>query len=144
VPPLRSRGSDILLLADYYRRKSCEEMKRPMGKFDPSAIQAIREYAWPGNVRELENRIKRAVVMSEGPVIRAQDLELPCANQGDVEKQTLKDVRERLERDFISEALATNNWNIAHTAEQIGLTRPTLYDLIKKYHLRKKDHIQSS
>jgi len=144
VPPLRSRGSDILLLAKYYRTKSCEEMERPMGKFDPSAIQAIREYAWPGNVRELENRIKRAVVMSEGPVIRAQDLELPCANQGDVEKQTLKDVRERLERDFISEALATNNWNIAHTAEQIGLTRPTLYDLIKKYDLRKKDHIQSS
>ena len=114
-----------------------------MAKFDPSAIQALEEHEWPGNVRELENRVKRAVVMGEGPFIRAEDLDLHCANQGTVKKQTLKDVRERLERDFISEALVSNNWNVARTAEQIGVTRPTLYDLIEKYDLRKKDHIQS-
>ena len=144
VLPLRSRGSDILLLADYFRRKSCEEMKRPMAKFDPSATQALEEHEWPGNVRELENRVKRAVVMGDGPFIRAEDLDLHCANQGTVRKQTLKDVRERLERDFICKALVSNNWNIAHTAEQIGVTRPTLYDLIEKYHLRKKGHVRSS
>jgi two-component system NtrC family response regulator len=139
VSPLRSRGNDILLLANYFRKKSCEEMKRPMAKFDSSAIQALGEYDWPGNIRELENRIKRAVVMGEGPVIRASDLELPFANQGNVKKQTLKDVRESVEKDFICEALISNNWNMARTAEQIGVTRPTLYDLIKKYNLRKQD-----
>ena len=75
---------------------------------------------------------------------RAEDLDLPCANQGNVKKQTLKDVRESLDRDFICEALATNNWNMARTAEQMGVTRPTLYDMIKKYDLQKQDYICSS
>ena len=144
VSPLRSRGSDILLLADYFRRKSCEQMKRPMAKFDPSATQALEEHEWPGNVRELENRVKRAVVMGDGPFIRAEDLDLPFADQGDAEKRKLKDVRERLERDFICETLASNNWNIAHTAQEIGVTRPTLYDLMKKYDLRKQAYTCTS
>jgi len=138
VSPLRSRGGDILLLADYFSRKGSEQMKRPMAKFDLSATQALEEHEWPGNVRELENRVKRAVVMGDGPFIRAEDLDLHCANQGNMKKQTLKDVRERLERDFICKALVSNNWNIARTAEQIGVTRPTLYDLIEKYDLRKQ------
>jgi two-component system NtrC family response regulator len=144
VSPLRSRGSDILLLANYLLRKSCEEMKRPMARFDPGAMNALRGHQWPGNVRELENRIKRAVVMGEGPVIREEDLDLPYADQNKGTKQTLKDVRESLERDFICEALVSNNWNLAHTAEQIGVTRPTLYDLIKKYGLQKQDYSSSS
>jgi two-component system NtrC family response regulator len=139
VPPLRSRGSDILLLANYFRRKSCEEMKRPVAKFDASAIQAMDEYEWPGNVRELENKIKRAVVMGEGPFIRAEDLDLSWANPGTAKKQTLKEAREMLERDFICKALINNRWNVARTAEQIGVARPTLYDLIKKYNLCKQE-----
>ena len=138
VSPLRSRSSDILLLANYFMKKYCEEMKRRMVKFDPNAIQALIEYEWPGNVRELENRIKRAVVMSDGSVIRAEDLDLPFVSHGDIKEKTLKDARERLERDFICNALATNNWNMARTSQQIGVTRPTLYDLIKKYDLRKQ------
>lgn len=139
VPPLRSRGSDILLLANYFRRKSCEEMKRPVAKFDASAIQAMDEYEWPGNVRELENKIKRAVVMGEGPFIRAEDLDLSWANPGTAKKQTLKEAREMLEREFICKALINNRWNVARTAEQIGVARPTLYDLIKKYNLCKQE-----
>ena len=69
VPPLRDRGSDIILLANYFLKKSRQEMKRPMVKFDIGAVKALGVYDWPGNVRELENRIKRAVVMSEGPLI---------------------------------------------------------------------------
>jgi two-component system NtrC family response regulator len=138
VPPLRSRGNDILLLANYLMRKSCEEMKRPMAKLDPSAVQALAGHQWPGNVRELENRLKRAVVMREGPSIRAEDLDLPFAVQAEPEKRTLKDVRERLEKDFICETLSSNNWNIARTAQQIGVTRPTLYDLMKKYNLQRQ------
>jgi two-component system NtrC family response regulator len=144
APPLRSRGNDILLLANYFRNKSCADMKRPMARFDPSAIQALGEHDWPGNIRELENRIKRAVVMSDGPVLGAEDLELPYADQGKAKKQTLKDFRERLERDFICEALVANNWNVALTSEQIGVARPTLYDLINKYDLRKQDYTFSS
>jgi len=144
VPPLSSRGNDILLLAKHFKSKSCTELKQPMTKFDPSAIQALLDYDWPGNVRELENRIKRAVVMGEGPVITAEDLELPFADHSKGQSQTLKDVRESLERDFISRALATNSWNVARTAEQIGVTRPTLYDLMRKYDLRKDDYVSSS
>jgi two-component system NtrC family response regulator len=97
------------------------------------------EYDWPGNVREVENRVKRAVVMSDSTLIKAVDLELPFAGGEDQAKDTLKDIRERLEREFISSALAGNNWNIARTAEQIGVARPTLYDLIKKYNLQDKN-----
>ena len=139
VPPLRNRASDVLLLANYFRKKSCEEMKRPPVKFDMSAVQALLEYDWPGNVREVENRVKRAVVMSDSTLIKAEDLELPFEAQDGVGKETLKDIRERLEREFISSALAGNNWNIARTAEQIGVARPTLYDLMKKYNLQEKD-----
>jgi two-component system NtrC family response regulator len=135
VPPFRNRGHDIVLLANYFLRKSCQEMKRTVAKFDQAAIQALEAYEWPGNVRELENRIKRAVVMGEGPVIRAEDLELPFDQQAEPKKQTLKDVRETLEKDFIHKALIANDWNMARTADQIGVTRPTLYDLIKKYKL---------
>jgi len=138
VPPLRSRDNDILLLANYFKTKSCEEMNQPVAKYDASAIQALLEYDWPGNVRELENRIKRAVVMGEDSIIQAQDLDLSCTGQSNEEKQTLKDVREKIERDFIGKALANHQWNVSRTAEAIGVTRPTLYDLIKKYGLQKQ------
>jgi len=82
--------------------------------------------------------------MSDGPVIGAQDLELDSTDQGLVEKQTLKGFRETLEKDFICNALVRNDWNVAVTAEQIGVARPTIYDLIKKYGLRKQDYIYHS
>ena len=114
-------------------------MNRSVAKFDSTALQAIVEYDWPGNVRELENKIMRSVVMGQGRIIRAEDLDMPFIYDFAGKKQTLKDVRENLERDFIRKALASNNWNVAKTAEQIGVTRPTLYDLIKKYDLKKQD-----
>ena len=139
VPPLRSRGNDVLLLAYYFIRKSCQEMKRPMASFSPNAVQALVEYDWPGNVRELENRIKRAVVMGEGPVIEPEDLDLSLGHEDNDKTKTLKEFRETSERDFICLALATNKWNIARTAQQIGVSRPTIYDLIKKYNLQKQE-----
>ncbi|MEJ2430622.1 MAG: PEP-CTERM-box response regulator transcription factor [Deltaproteobacteria bacterium] len=139
VPPLRSRGEDVVLLANYFMRKSCQEMNRSVAKFDPTALQAIVEYDWPGNVRELENKIMRSVVMGQGRVIRAEDLDLPFIYDFADKKQTLKDVREELEREFISKALSSNSWNVAKTAEVIGVTRPTLYDLIRKYDLKKQE-----
>ena len=141
MPPLRKRSDDVPLLAHYLVRKCCLEMNRPEAKLDSTALQAIMEYDWPGNVRELENKIMRAVVMGQGRIIRGDDLDLPCERKERVQRQTLKEVREKLERDFVNRALLTNNWNIARTAEQIGVTRPTMYDLIKKYELRKEEHL---
>jgi len=141
VPPLRSRGNDVLLLAYYFIRKSCQEMKRPMANFSPNAVQALVEYDWPGNVRELENRIKRAVVMGEGPVIEPEDLDLSLGHEDNDKTKTLKEFRETSERGFICLTLATNKWNIARTAQQIGVSRPTIYDLIKKYNLQKQELI---
>jgi two-component system NtrC family response regulator len=143
VPPLRSRDNDVPLLANFFKTKTCKEMKCSGAKFHPSALQAMRDYKWPGNVRELENRIKRSVVMSDGPVIRPEDLDLPSTATDRVSegKPTLKDVRENTERDFICNALVCNNWNLARTAAEIGVTRPTLYDLIKKHNLRRQDFL---
>ena len=139
VPPLRSRGNDVLLLAHYFIRESCQEMKQPMASFSPNAVQALVEYDWPGNVRELENRIKRAVVMGEGLVIEPEDLDLSLGHENNDKTKSLKEFRETNERDFICLALATNKWNVARTAQQIGVSRPTIYDLIKKYNLQKQE-----
>jgi len=136
VPPLRGRDMDIPMLAYYFLRKSCREFKRRVHKFEPQALQAMIEYEWPGNVRELENRIKRAVVMGEGPMIRVEDMDLPRKNQSQL--ATLREFRDTQERDFVCQALVANNWNIARTAEQIGVSRPSLYDLIKKHDLQKQ------
>jgi two-component system NtrC family response regulator len=144
VPPLRNRSDDVPLLAHYFVRKCCQEMNRPQAKLNSTALQAIMKYDWPGNVRELENKIMRAVVMGQGRIIRGEDLAFPCELLQSVEKQTLKEAREKLERDFVSRALLANNWNVARAAEQIGVTRPTMYDLIKKYELRKEDHVYGS
>jgi two-component system NtrC family response regulator len=141
VPPLRSRGNDILMLAHHFIRKSCQEMRQPMVRFGPNAIQPLLEYEWPGNVRELENRIKRAVVMGEGPIIEAEDLELSRGHNDAMKGYTLKDFRETSEKQFLCHALAINNWNIAQTAQQIGVSRPTIYDLMKKYDLQKHEFL---
>lgn len=143
VPPLRQRGNDILLLSHHFMKQCCQEMRTPMAGFGPSAIQAMMEYEWPGNVRELENRIKRAVVMADTKTIQAEDLDLPHAPVDTQETPTLKDFREALETKFVCQALANNNWNVARTAEQIGVSRPTLYDLMKKYNLEKQASKQS-
>lgn len=141
VPPLRARGSDVVLLGNYFLRKSCQEMQRSPAKFNPGAIRAIEDYKWPGNVRELENRVKRAVVMGEDQFIKSEDLDFAPDNLGADETISLKEARENLERDCISRALVNNDWHIVNTAKQIGVTRPTLYDLIKKYSLRKEDYV---
>jgi len=141
VPPLRKRGSDVILLANYFLRMSCQEMQRSLVKFDPGAIRAVEDYDWPGNVRELENRVKRAVVMGEGPFVQSEDLDFAPDSRKEGTLQTLKEVREHLEREYLSKALVSNDWHIVNTAKQIGVTRPTLYDLIKKYSLRKEDYL---
>lgn len=134
VPPLRERHGDSLLLARTFVERFAQQLKRPIKGFTPQAIEAIEAYHWPGNVRELENRVKRAVIMADGNQVSVEDLELP-ERDADVEPEpfNLREVRERAESLAIVRALARTDRNVSRTAELLGVTRPTLYNMMKKY-----------
>jgi two-component system NtrC family response regulator len=136
IPPLRERDGDALLLARTFLDKYGEEHHRNLRGFTPDAVSAIESYNWSGNVRELENKVKRAVIMAEGNRITAEELEL-----GDVQPETalnlnLREVREAAERTAVQRAMSLFNGNISQAAEQLGVSRPTLYDLMNKYGLK--------
>ena len=134
VPPLRDRQGDNLLLARVLLERFASQLKRPIKGFTPQAIEAIEAYGWPGNVRELENRVKRAVIMADGTQITLEDLELP-SQEGDVAQEpfNLREVREKAESRAILRAMARTDGNVSKTSELLGVTRPTLYNLMKKY-----------
>jgi two-component system NtrC family response regulator len=131
VPPLRARRACIPVIAQHMLRRFAEEQKRPKLSFGVDALQALESYDWPGNVRELENRVKTAVIMSEGPWITSQDLEF--ADPGDQSKYlNLREVRSRAEQVAVRQALGLADGNISRAADLLGVTRPTLYDLLEK------------
>lgn len=131
LPPLRDREGDILLLASFLLQKYSAENKKKIPGFTRQATIAIQSYNWPGNIRELENRIKRAVIMTEGQRLTPEDLELASPHKK-YEGLGLKEAREALEKDIIQKALAKNRGNISQTAAELGITRPTLYELMVK------------
>lgn len=134
VPPLRERQGDNLLLARAFLEKFANQLKRPVRGFAPQAIEAIETYDWPGNVRELENRVKRAVIMADGTQVSVDDLELATDEEGEPQQPfNLREVREKAESQAILRALARTDGNVSKTAELLGVTRPTLYNLMKKY-----------
>ncbi len=139
LPPLRERGDDIILLANLFLRRYTEGLNRKIKGFGPAAIERIQSYRWPGNVRELENRVQRAVIMSDSGLLEPADLGfdlLTEAPEGStVEKLTLKDARDRVERGMITSVLREQGGNIARAAEALSVSRPTLYDLMKKHGL---------
>jgi two-component system, NtrC family, response regulator len=128
VPPLRNRAGDQALLANYFLNLFATEFRRRIRGFSPAAMTAIMAHPWPGNVRELENRVKRAVVMSEQPIIEPADLELAAAVERD--DLDLRLARTRVERQMIQMALARSNGTIAVAAKLLGISRPTLYALM--------------
>jgi two-component system NtrC family response regulator len=132
IPPLRERGSDPVLLANYLLQQSCRRHGKPLLRFAPDAIAAIERHPWPGNVRELENRVNSAAIMSEGKLISAADLALGAAESGEAEVLPLREVRQRAETAAVQRALAMTGGNIAKAAELLGVTRPTLYDLMER------------
>jgi two-component system NtrC family response regulator len=136
VPPLRERPNDALLLAHYFLNKFNASLSRSVRGFSKEASAAIAGHNWPGNVRELENSIKRAIIMCEGKQIDLRDLEVkpPQADSGGL--MTLKQARERAERAMIQRALVETQSNISLTAKLLGVSRPTLYDLMKEYDLK--------
>ncbi len=136
VPPLRDRGEDIVLLANAILRQYGNELKKKIAGFTPQAIKAIEGHDWPGNVRELENRIKRAVVMTEGLRITPEDLEVSGVGPKGG-GQSLRDARESIEKEFIQRTLAKHRGNISKAATELGISRPTLHGLLTKYSIER-------
>lgn len=137
IPPLRERPGDAALLAQAFLERFAEQFKKPVKGFTPEAVAALEAHSWPGNVRELENCIKRAVIMSEGARIEVADLGLASAGAV-AEPLNLRQVREEAERQAVARALARAGGNIARAAELLGVSRPTLYDLVNRYGLAAK------
>ena len=132
VPALRDRQGDAVLLAKAFLARFAEQFNKPVKGFSNAALLAIEAYPWPGNVRELENRVKRATIMADGSTVDTEDLELEDRDEDDY-PLNLREVRESAEKAAIQRALAFTENNISKTAERLGLTRPTLYNLLKKY-----------
>ena len=112
-----------------------KELKKPPKKFSRAALEAIRRHDWPGNVRELQNRVKRALVLADGPSVSPDELELELPNGDAGPSSTLKAAKEALEKDIVTNALRENSGNISKTAKELGVSRPTLYDLLSRYGL---------
>ena len=130
VPPLREREGDPVLLANFFLKRFNEQFNRKIKSFASDALTAIAVHPWRGNVRELENRVKRAVVMSEGMSVSAADLELAPAElpYGSLD---LREARARAERGVIQMALAQSNGNLSRASKLLGISRPTLYGLLE-------------
>ena len=134
IPSLAERPGDAVLLAKAFLKRFAREMNPAVTGFAPDALAAIDGWSWPGNVRELENRVKRAVIMADGKLVNAGDLDLgEKAEEEDTNVLNLKSAREAADRKVIRHALARSEGNISSTARLLGISRPTLYDLLKHY-----------
>jgi two-component system NtrC family response regulator len=136
IPSLAERSGDAALLARHFATRFARELNPAVQSLSPDAIAAIDAYGWPGNVRELENRIKRAVIMADGKSVTAADLDLPSS--GGAEEPAainLRAAREVADRRAIRHAMSRTDNNISGAAKLLGISRPTLYDLLKQYRL---------
>jgi two-component system NtrC family response regulator len=135
IPSLAERPGDATLLAKVFLSRFAQEMNPKVRGFAPDALAAIDAWGWPGNVRELENRVKRAVIMADGKLVSAADLDLASPDEEAINALNLKSARELADRKIIRHALARSEGNISSTAKLLGISRPTLYDLLKQYDL---------
>jgi transcriptional regulator with PAS, ATPase and Fis domain len=131
VPPLRERGSDILVLADFFLQKYATKYNKPNLKINQQAQGKLLNYAWPGNIRELQHTIEKAVILSEGNALKSEDFFMrPSVN----EKVNESDLTlEEMEKRMISFSIGKNNGNLSAVAEQLGISRQTLYNKMKKF-----------
>ena len=135
IPPLRARQGDAVMLAQAFLRRFAREQNRSTMGYTDDALAAIEAYGWPGNVRELLNAIKRVSIMAEGNRVTAEDLGLPRAAGDDADDEVVLDlraVRDKAERGAIVAALARSDGNVVKASEILGVTRPTLYDLMRR------------
>jgi two-component system NtrC family response regulator len=131
LPPLRDRDGDARMLAQEFLRRFGTEFHKESLTFDSDALKAIARHSWPGNVRELENRTKRAVIMAETKRVTARDLEL-ASPLAALPGSALKDAREAAEREIVSHILRKHGGKITAAAVELGISRPTLYELMEK------------
>ena len=131
LPPLRDRGDEIILLSKAFLRDYGIEHAKTGLTFAPDALRALSLHSWPGNVRELQNRVQRAVIMADGKRVTARDLELTDV-RSDLPPHTLKEARESVEREMIQDALRRHRGKITSAALELGVSRPTLYELMEK------------
>jgi two-component system NtrC family response regulator len=136
IPSLAERPGDATLLAKVFLQRYAKEMNPRVRGFAPDALAAIDSWNWPGNVRELENRVKRAVIMADEKLVCAADLDLAEPDEQVINALNLKTAREQADRKVIRHALARSEGNISSTAKMLGISRPTLYDLLKQYDLQ--------
>jgi two-component system NtrC family response regulator len=136
IPPLRERVGDRVLLAQHFKNRFCVSEHRQALHFRPEALAAIDAYTWPGNVREMENCIKRAVIMAEGSQITLEDLGLPEVEVQALENIDLRQARDAAEYKVMIKALARVDGNILRAAELLGVSRPTLYDLMSHHGIK--------
>ncbi|MCP5224137.1 MAG: PEP-CTERM-box response regulator transcription factor [Rhodocyclaceae bacterium] len=138
IPALREREGDATFLAHAFVQRFAKENGRRAPMLADDALSAIEAHRWPGNVRELENCIKRAVIMADGDCISAEDLGLAAGDE-DLSIFNLRQVREDAERAAVLKVIARTNGNIARAAEILGVSRPSLYDLLGRFGLKKEN-----
>ena len=137
IPPLRQRVGDAALLAHAFTKRFAQEQNRRNLSLSDDALRAIEAHSWPGNIRELENCIKRATIMADGSQVTSDDLGLPASLDGAVEQSLdLRAVRDEAERRAVIAAVARSNGNLLRAAELLGISRPTLYDLMHRLGLK--------
>lgn len=138
LPALRERGDDLALLANAFLHRYAVQNGKSSVSLAPDALRAIYRYSWPGNVRELQNRVQRAVIMAESKRLRPDDLELTEALTG-VPPMTLKEARDNVEREMITAALRHYQGKISAAAAELGISRPTLYELMEKLGISRRN-----
>jgi len=138
LPPLRDPGEDAEILAQEFLQQFAVQCDKTGLRFGADAIRAIRRHSWPGNVRELQNRVKRAIIMAEAKRVTAGDLELSDSAEL-VPAATLKQARENVERELVEQALKKHSGRISAAATELGISRPTLYELMDKLGISRSD-----
>jgi two-component system NtrC family response regulator len=138
LPPLRERDEDVIVLAKEFLNRFSVESERPNMSFAPSALRALAAHQWPGNVRELQNRVRRAVIMTDGKRIRAVDLELTDSVPGR-SNLTLKEAREAVEKEVVENALKRHLGRISSAAAELGISRPTLYETMDRLGIARRE-----
>jgi two-component system, NtrC family, response regulator len=136
VPPLRERAGDAAVLATFFLKRFAAEFDRPVRAFTPEALQAIEGHPWQGNVRELENRVKRATIMASGTIVGLDDLEFDGGGSSEPKGSLdLREARLSAEARVLRQALAQTGSNVSQAAKLLGISRPTLYDLMRQHGL---------
>ena len=137
LPPLREREDDVRILAEHFLDRIAHDLGKSLAGFTPDALASLNTYGWPGNIRELENKLRRAVLLADSTLLTAEELgfgeEVDTINGFGLMDKTLKEARAMLEKKMVLAALARHEGNIVKASEALGISRPTMYDLLKKH-----------